>query len=159
MAEPDWAKVLQAMYEDEEQLGYPPEVDETHPLVEHTELEMEKVRVGFEVLEKNGWIDENRFSMNIAGNKIEGEYDLSLTREGFNVAHERDLKKQQNRVNKGLVFLTMILAITAIFEAGTTLAPSFLSSNLYNTMLFLSYGFFVLIIFLNAENWLDISPI
>jgi cation transport ATPase len=42
---------------------------------------------------------------------------ITLTKDGFDVAHEREQKKTQQQNNKTIALLTLILAITAILQS------------------------------------------
>lgn len=157
MSEPDWAKVLHALHEGQlaskissgqsftiyELLGY---------LKDETNLDEDEIRAALTYLSEVGLVHQFEVF-------DEDEVQGALTPEGFEVAHERELKKQQQKTNVGIAFLTMILAVTAIYEVGATLIPSWAPTTPINTVLFLGFAVFVVAVVLNLNDYLDISPL
>ena len=87
-----------------------------------TELSVDRIRIGKSVLEKNGWIVRDRFSIDVAGKELEAETTFSLSEDGFDKAHElvmeenqQDILEQQNKISyRTMVVYVMLVAAVSI---------------------------------------------
>ncbi|MFA9415160.1 hypothetical protein [Natrinema sp. HArc-T2] len=133
MGEPDWSKVLSAIYQSEmvsEHMGEK-KISEDHPIVTDTDLTIEEAEKAIDYLDSIGLVDTLPMKFeNAHGATLEGR-TLSLTKEGFRVAHERAMKKRQreheriqtgrqNTVNSAVASLTLVLAVSSVTQ--TTVA-------------------------------------
>lgn len=120
--EPDWAKVLSVIYEQGGYIdsypigaGTPPD---THKLVRRSGLSPLAVDMAVLVMR------EARLA--VVPERAEGYpfelitevrgVDLALTQRGFEVAHERELTKRQDRTNTTLVVFTLALVLATLVE-------------------------------------------
>ncbi|MCU4801325.1 hypothetical protein OB920_13170 [Halobacteria archaeon HArc-gm2] len=117
MDKPDWAQIVQVMYR-----VSPTEpntsIDEDHPFVTKTDLDVERASEAAESIESWGLL--NRYESRIEDiNEETGEQEpmiseYTLTPDGFEVAHERELASRNNDINQSLVFLTFVLVIAQL---------------------------------------------
>lgn len=91
MSSSDWATLMGAMYGDEERLSYPEQFHEEHPLIRQTGMDPETASRVRDLLAKKGWIEYDRTGPDAAKS-------FSLTTEGFEVAHERELRERQENL-------------------------------------------------------------
>lgn len=116
MKKPDWAKVIQFMYRDAPE-PINASIDSDHPLITEAGLRKEVARDALDSLAEWGLIKQQSKSVDIAGKgkgKTETKFSYKLTKDGFDVAHERELSQRNNRINYSLVFLTFVLAMAQI---------------------------------------------
>lgn len=115
MNEPNWAEILQVMYLE----NPPPHPIETASdtgdftiawLAENTSLKGKEVDKATDKLDNWGLITKSEMNMEgwQSGDIVE------MLKDGFEVAHERELSKRNNRINYALVFLTFILVLAQI---------------------------------------------
>lgn len=111
MDEPNWPKILQEIYRKQEHWQYFGEGepqgyhDEDHPLRENTDLTGKELEAGVSFLTDMGLVEE----------KDDGF--LYLTEEGFDVIRQRELQTSNLVTNRALVFFTLILAISTVFDS------------------------------------------
>lgn len=104
--EPDWTKVLHTLHQ--AQVGELSTKDDLRQfLMEETDLGEVKVKEALEYLNAVGLVKK----IEIAGHD---ETRAPLTPEGFNVAHERELAKRQDRTNTTLVGFTLALVLASL---------------------------------------------
>lgn len=86
--QPAWAAALQELHDGDGivTIPHPESTSSTHPFVEEAELTTEEAETAFEYLEHAGLIEK-------ADESEDSEYVIS--REGFQVAHERELNQRQ----------------------------------------------------------------
>jgi len=124
MSEPDWAKVLQQIYKNKNgSIEWPLRADGWEKSIDGTGLSFEQEDEAIQFLHESGLLQ-----------KVDGKMDRSrqLTRRGFDVAHERELNKEQKIINRDIRNLTIILAFTASIQA---LAAAFSVSLLYQVLI------------------------
>ncbi|GAA0279669.1 hypothetical protein [Halobacterium noricense] len=121
MERPDWVGILEVLYHQS-----PPEWNsdepDGHPFVERTNYRPEEVEQVLEELKTRGLIDWSYVTE--ADEEIDmddEEYlstsrDYELTKKGFDVAHDRELSKRQNTLNRSLVFFTFVLVIPEVLS-------------------------------------------
>lgn len=108
--EPDWAKVLQELYRGQLAADVHPTqptklLELQGPLTENTELTIDEVESGLDFLDKVGLAEKFDMDEEVLG---------GLTPRGFEVAHEREIAKRQDRTNRGLVLVTAVLGLSAL---------------------------------------------
>lgn len=141
MEQPDWAKVLQVIYDRggrvafitggpvPEDYSMPPAdfIPDEKKLIPNQYLDEEDTLSNFRTLKRVGLVGE------VTENDIpEGHHDarvehplvkvFELTQEGFNVAHERELRKQQETHNRVLTAFTVLVGISALIQAVSVVA-------------------------------------
>lgn len=112
--EPDWAKVLHALHDGQlstdMESGGPFRLYELQEyLGENTELTEEEVRESINYLDDVGLVYGFE---DLDGEEIHG----GLTPKGFEVAHERELTKRQDRTTTTLVVFTLALVLATLVE-------------------------------------------
>lgn len=96
MAEdPDWAKVLRELYE-EESGSYLSAIHDKHPLVDQTDLDEDEVEKAIDRLKEWDLVEKYVPS----GGGYTGKPRIKLRKEGFRMAHDRALYKQERRLEK-----------------------------------------------------------
>ncbi|WP_144427176.1 hypothetical protein [Halolamina pelagica] len=144
MGEPDWATVLETIYEEDIYWGEQEEIDENHPVVQEVDMDPQNVQNTLAYLSQTGLIGNVKAGMtaDIPRPGKEGEVPitdadrrsglyLGLTSKGFEVAHDREQNQRSQRINRALVMLTWILATSAMIQA---IAPIFTVSGLDQLM-------------------------
>ncbi|WP_396613978.1 hypothetical protein ACH9L7_19780 (plasmid) [Haloferax sp. S1W] len=127
MQDPDWAKVLEVFYERNPSFEYTESPSEIHSFLGHDgRLEGIDLTSEIQMLKKIGALEVKETTVDLAG---DGERDetmhyITLTSRGFDVAHERSLRKEQrefeeeqtnrqNELNSAVGLLTMGLLVVA----------------------------------------------
>lgn len=127
MQDPDWAKVLEVFYENNPSFEYSEEPSEIHSFLGHDKRLKGIDLVGeIRLLKKIGALEVNKTTVDLTG---DGERDdtmnyITLTSRGFDVAHERSLRKEQqefeeeqtnrqNELSSAVGILTMGLLVVA----------------------------------------------
>lgn len=140
MAEPDWAKVLDAFYEQEGQLVVPTGISpigtvseededlmfEGHNIFNQVNVPKTSVTGILDYLTEIGLVEIDRGETD-ALNEASSETDfqsIKLTEKGFNVAHEREIENQQEATNNLIAAFTAALVLIAAIEA-IAVAPIF----------------------------------
>lgn len=119
MKEPNWAKLLKFFYEKDDQLHKYGGIKESlfegweHPIMKETGLSRNELYSGITTLENKGLIDRNTWGL------------YYLTDKGFEIAHDREIKKQQAISSEYVAIFTVVLGMTAFAE----LLNSVLSTN------------------------------
>lgn len=133
MSAPNWARVLRQIYSDEGN-NYAPirphnnEIHDNHKLIEDAELSKEEVQNALHFLDRNGLItnvtptpkDAQRSAM--AEDPFSGK-SLGLTPEGFNIAHERGMKRTEMLHNFSIYTFTIVLAGAAVSRIALKVFP------------------------------------
>lgn len=114
MPESNWKVLLREMYREQEQVAYPEFIGENHPLVLQTGMEPDVIENGVAVLKRNGWVEQNRFDLTLDGERVPDTF--SLSKEGFEFAHEREMAQRRQRTNQSLVLLTVVLAVGSLLQ-------------------------------------------
>jgi len=143
--EPDWAELLNAYYsnggwmwrstKDGESFPKLPQENNLHTY-DYGEENHGKLYRAHNTLTRTGLVEQVEFSDIGPQQASPQEHVLwsQLTEEGFNVAHERELSKSQQKANERVAFFTLILGFTAIIQAAIA---SLRLENSFNTLLFL----------------------
>jgi hypothetical protein len=125
MDEPDWAKILRYLHNHNGEIRSIVEFDEENEEEpsneEHEQALYQDLR---EKIDLSGTttkdiVETHKHLQNTGLAKFEqrSEYAaLKLTTDGFEVAHERELSKRDNRINQSLVFFTFILVLAQIID-------------------------------------------
>lgn len=122
MKEPNWAKLLKFFYEKDDQLHKYGGIKESlfegweHPIMKETGLSRNELYSGITTLENKGLIDRNSWGL------------YYLTDKGFEIAHDREIKKQQAISSEYVAIFTVVLAMTAFAELLSSVG--LLSTNL-----------------------------
>lgn len=136
MAKPDWYIVLEAIYEEDGRV-------ETSDKPESNKVTMPNNDFWEDVeLSDIEMVDAISYLLD-AGLLDEGLNGIGLTNDGFKIVSQRKEAGTQTQLNRSLVGLTLILAISAftqtLVSVESVLTPGFLSDN--NTILALLIGF------------------
>lgn len=140
MAEPDWAKVLDAFYEQDGYLVVPTGISpigtvserdgdlifEEHIIFNQVDVPKTSVTGILDYLTQVGLvrIDEDETdALNEASSETSFQ-SIKLTEKGFNVAHERAIENQQEETNNLIAAFTAALVLIAAIEA-IAVAPIF----------------------------------
>lgn len=113
--EPDWARILSAMYqaevpENQEVFRKTQYVYDTRTLAVTTNLSERRVSRAGRKLQDWGLTERELKRLDNESSYME----YSLTKEGFEVAHERELSNKSDRINQSLVFFTFVLVVAEI---------------------------------------------
>ncbi|MGB9955785.1 hypothetical protein ACOZ4B_05280 [Haloferax prahovense] len=122
MKEPDWAKILRYIHNHNGEIRSTAEPDEQGDAPsneEHEEALYQDLRrkVDISNTATEEIVDTHKHLQNTGLVKFEqrSEYAaLRLTTDGFEVAHERELSRRDNRINQSLVFFTFVLVLAQI---------------------------------------------
>lgn len=134
MTEPDWAKVLNYLYQNNGKVIVPSEEDPnsesegvTRPNINKLSSEIgsteKELRQAIQFLGSNDLADYSLKSLddsvtNQFGEKItDTGHEICLKADGFDVAHEREIKNRSQVINTSIMILTAILALTALIQA------------------------------------------
>jgi hypothetical protein len=119
MEDPNWSKVLHVLYQEASET--PTEnITDDHLFVVQTDLDADDAEDAVSSLKNWDLVDrvvigtKNYEPETGEAEKIHG---YELKKEGFEVAHERELKKQQHTTNENIAFFTFILVLTAVVQA------------------------------------------
>lgn len=140
MEDPDWAKIISYLYESRTgrveapiyELGETSGITANHPFVEELDLTRKKAtdalfqanEFGFLELthQTEGTIESDNLVFDMFKPKYPkrdsdlGEYALRLSKKGFDVAHEREVKQNQTENSQAIIILTIVLAFAAITD-------------------------------------------
>lgn len=106
MPDPDWAAILDEMYEASETLVHRAPDEEVyeyelyHPMSSESDLSASEIRSELKYLEKVGLIEE-----------FDDEGWIRPSKRGVQVAHERQIADRQNQTNQALVAFTFALVL------------------------------------------------
>lgn len=123
MDEPDWAKILRYLHNNNGEIQSVAEFEEDseeEPSNEDHEEELYRDltdKIDLENPEREGIVETHKHLQNTGLAEFEQRRDyaaLKLTPDGFDVAHERELSKRDDRINQSLVFFTFILVLAQI---------------------------------------------
>ena len=117
MEDPDWAKVLQYMYEKQPEILYSDEnpVDESHFVADEIDIPSENIATVFEDMRTFGLIKNGIPSEPKINGKNMRKY--VLTEKGFDVIHEREITKSRQETNERSARLSAYLVIGIIIQA------------------------------------------
>lgn len=129
MSESNWARLLSELYNREESIKIPLQ-EESHDLsmedIRNENLEdfqQEELETSIDFLAENGMI-EYHYDGKEHRNDSPDYQVLQITTKGFDVAHDRELQKSQQelsrdnkQINQGIMVLTVILALSALIQA------------------------------------------
>lgn len=115
MDKPDWATAVQIMYREAPKL-ISGEIDTTHPFVTEGDLTEDTARDTLLSLDEWGLVEKQPKTLTPTptGDIETTEFGYKLTKDGFDVAHERELSRRDNSISQSLVFLTFILVLAEI---------------------------------------------
>jgi uncharacterized membrane protein YcjF (UPF0283 family) len=114
MGEPDWAQVLQAIYRSNNgEIFWPRGDDEIDQTIEGTDLTQEEEDDAIVYLHEIELIEH--------ADRDRGR-PRRLTQKGFEVAHERELRNQQEIHNRVLAAFTVLVGISALVQAVSVVA-------------------------------------
>jgi hypothetical protein len=114
MDDPKWATLLNEMYEADpsENEGVAEHDFTISSLTQSTELSESEVRESVDKLEK--WELVKSLTVN---SETEGDFTaVSMEKQGFEVAHERELNENQQRSNIALAILTSFLVVGSLLQ-------------------------------------------
>ena len=123
MKAPNWAKVLNVLYNEEDSLyrEFEGGLSETHDLVTKSGLDSDRVEDALVFLRDQGLVEQSS-----AGNKRAQTGELqsthieyALTQKGFEVAHNREMNLRQEKHDRVISAFTVFLGLSAIFQAWT----------------------------------------
>lgn len=128
MREPPWSKILRLLYTDESSYALPLDGDANVNLMGHEELSIrhelelsdEEIAASAEFLHEQDLIEMDHFSEGYIG-KDPTQNEISLTPDGFEVAHERELKRGETFRNYLIGIFTILLGTGAITQAGVAI--------------------------------------
>ncbi|WP_254279654.1 hypothetical protein [Haloarcula marina] len=155
MEEPDWAKVLHAIYRSNNgEIVWPREDDTMDKTIDGTDLNQDEEDDAISYLHKIGLIEH--------ADRDRGRPRL-LTEKGFNVVHERELRKEQHALVKSqndaienqseatdtLANFTIILGVTALIQA----LAAIVSLPRYRIPLSVIYAGLLLILLYKKDDW------
>lgn len=118
----DWVKVLEIMYEEQMIEGansensnedLPDILDNPSKLMKEVRIDAKEMTTTINNLEEMGFVEDT-------------PAPLSLTQEGFQLAHQIKTEKQRRNTNIILVVLTAVLTVLTIGLLGVELAPIFM---------------------------------
>jgi hypothetical protein len=128
----EWQKVLNAMYEHGLVWSVDADIDESHPAVKETDLSEERAKEALSFLSEAGLIGRiqagakadypREMTVGISEEARRRGTHIGLTTEGFNVAHERELRNQQETHNRILAAFTVLVGISALVQAVSVVA-------------------------------------
>lgn len=127
MQDPDWAKVLEVFYENNPSFEYTEDPSEIHSFLDYdSRLEGIDLVGEIRLLKKIGALEVNTTTADLTGDgkRNESIKYISLTPRGFDVAHERSLRNEQqefeeeqtnrqNELSSAVGILTMGLLVVA----------------------------------------------
>lgn len=125
MGEPNWAKLLKFFYEKDDQSHKYGAIKESifegwqHPIMEETGLSREELYSGLVMLENRGLIDRGTWGL------------YHLTDKGFELAHDREMTKQQVINNDYIAVFTVVLGMTAFTELTNSLKILSINTKLF----------------------------
>ena len=140
MEDPDWAKVLSYLYRENSEI-YPSTSEKydiagktDHPPIEEvldrTELTQEEIIDVLDEMDSVGIVNQEDRYVNTSGSKV--RYSIyTLSKKGFDVAHDREMDERQTRVNIGIALLTVFLMVGSMLQAYS----AFLNSDTGNQFL------------------------
>lgn len=173
-SEPDWAKVLEEFYESHGRLVLPEgdlfgkvrEKDrvlfseDENLLSQVDELDGRAIRVGVEYLIQTGLLVVDTDDTEELNQASEGTIfrSLQLTKSGFDVAHERelrnrqqDLMERQNKASRTLATFTVILGATAVVQAAAAVVSTTYPTNAFLGVLYIGV---IVALWLSRDHWL-----
>lgn len=150
MQDPDWAKVLEVFYENNLSFEYTEDPSEIHSFLDYdNRLEGIDLVDEIRLLQKIGALEVNTTTVDLTGdgNRDDSLKYISLTSRGFDVAHERSLrneqqefeKEQTNRQNE-LSSAVGILTMGLLVVAGAQLLVQSISVASLSTSIALAIG-------------------
>lgn len=110
MSEPNWAQLLQHFYEKGDDLKKYGGIKESlskgwnHQIIDDTGLSGDEVYKAIVFLENKNLIERDNWGL------------YYLTQEGFEIAHEREIKKEEQRRNDYIALFTAVLAVVGSLE-------------------------------------------
>ncbi|EMA29885.1 MULTISPECIES: hypothetical protein [Haloarcula] len=125
MNEPDWAKILKCLHNNNGEIRRTALSDELSKEEVTPEIQEEALydglRENVELLNKEtqeiAEMREHLQNTGLVSYDNNKEYAaLQLTTDGFEVAHERELSRRDNRINQSLVFFTFVLVLAQIVD-------------------------------------------
>ena len=159
MADPNWAKILHTVYEEEEAAIIRPysDVQESYVLRSETGLGESEVLRAIEYLERQGLTEREQFW------EDESDEIISLTEKGFDVAHERQIQKEQqslietqnnairnqSKATDTLANFTIILGAAALIQAFAAVV----SAPRYNGFLLATYFALLIVLWVKRDEW------
>lgn len=117
MSEPDWAEVIEVLYS--EAPDWPShEITADHLFVKKTSLDEEAATETVEALESWGLVavEVTEMELNEVDSPEASAWGYKLTKDGFEVAHQREQAQRDLTANQSLNFLTFVLAVAAASE-------------------------------------------
>lgn len=126
MEEPDWVRVLRVLYREEDKLHrkIKGELSESHKLVTESGLKTEEVDHALWFLREQGLIKQEGAGHKEleTGETQSTHIEYELTEKGFDVAHDRELRNQQETHNRVLAAFTVLVGISALVQAVSVVA-------------------------------------
>jgi hypothetical protein len=126
MDDPEWVKVLRVLYREEDKLHreIKGELSESHKLVKESGLKTEEVDHALWFLREQGLIEQEGVGHKEldTGEAQSTHIEYELTEKGFDVAHDRELRNQQETHNRVLAAFTVLVGISALVQAVSVVA-------------------------------------
>lgn len=149
MSQPDWAKILSYLYNEQETISFlaGSDISETADIVSSTELDPQVIHDELERMERLDLVSiDSRSTAPGPATERRESYDrvaeYSLSEKGFDVAHERELRQEQQNLIENqsdatdtLADFTVILGVTALVQA----AAAVVTANRYAIPLSIIY--------------------
>lgn len=159
MDEPDWAKVLEVLYNEEDSVyrEIEGELSSSHDLVEKSELTVDEVNSALVFLREQGLVEQEGVGQRVTKNEEEQwtHIKYELKEKGFDVAHERELRKKQQNLTEEqkeatdtLADFTVILGVTALVQA----LAAVVSASRYNVPLAMIYVGLLTILWYKSDD-------
>lgn len=133
MQRPDWAQMLNVIYENGGSATYHEPRDgglsPENPFIEETRLTEEEVHEAVDLL-RNASLVRNVRTGGGSGEIV----SLGLTEKGFDVAHERMIQERQERHDRVIAGFTVVLGVAALIQALKAIYEmQYLTAQLSNT--------------------------
>lgn len=145
MSDPDWAKILSYLYEEQEEIWYLDSIPDSSDIVEETGLPPEEIEEYLFDMHDLGLLEKSVQTQPDYSNNLEyvDPIAFSISSKGFDVAHDREMNANQQRTNIGIGILTVFLAIGSLLQGYS----AFLSHDGLIDQLFLLIMIALLVIF------------
>lgn len=119
MREPDWAKVLRYLYEEDSTVGFSTyyENPENHVAVGRTGVDPQRIQLVLKDMREYGLV-EKEINVPTVGDPVKNEIAIySLTEKGFDVAHDRMESEHKRHLDTLIGVFTLILAAGTLTQA------------------------------------------
>jgi hypothetical protein len=161
MSEPDWAKLLsitynrtgEAKFKTDSEREILPEILSNIDKHEYESISIEhnEFRDSIEYLENMDLIHRRKDNI---GTVNDQEYisKITLTKDGFDVAHEREQKKTQHQNNRNVLLFTIVLAFSALLQTFADLMSLQGLEFIAMAIIFIISNIIIVIIFIQQHD-------